>query len=256
MFILGVDVETTGFDDNDEIIEIGIVLFHIEHKRIYSSYSKIYKAQHTWSEDAEKCHKISRDMTNLMDIIDNDNDPFEIVSGHLAKYIVAHNAEHDYKFLSKKWESFKSRPWICTCKDLPHNKLIDGVTSLKLGHLCVDYSINIGSWHQALSDAEACARIASRHNLDNAYMERKLRSYMLCVSTHKFVKNIKDILKNSPSCLDDGIYYKWNNDNAPPKTWSKLLKKDDLVREILYIKSQLNDNMKCDVIQVENSILP
>lgn len=220
MIILAVDVETTSLDSQTgEIVEMGCVLFDIESQRVISVFGKVYKVE-KWGEEAALCHKIPLEISNFMPLIGTDLiDPWDAVSGDLAKYVVAHNAEHDHGFVTKVWPKFLSRPWLCSQKDLIHKDIVPGVSSKKLGHLCMDYQIRMGSWHQAVADAEACARISALHDLDKAY-ERKLEPKYRFVAYGDWIEDVRDVMGEAPSVVKDGKRYRWNTEDAP-RAWSK-----------------------------------
>ena len=222
MIIIGVDVETTGLDkEKDQVVELGVVLYDTELGRVISSFGKIYKAE-VWGEEAALCHQIPKATSDSMPLIGSEDiDPWEVVSGDMAKYVVAHNASHDYAFVTKIWPSFLKRPWLCTKEGIPHkDKVLFGrVASTRLGHLCVDYHITMGSWHQAVADAEACAKLAGEHDLDAAY-EWKLTPKFRFTAYGPFIKDVGELMKETPSVLENGRRYRWNTDEAP-KAWSK-----------------------------------
>ena len=232
MYIIGLDVETTGLDAEDEIVEMGAVLYCTITKRNIASFGKIYKVE-KWSDEAQECHKIDRSISNLMEFAKDSIDPWDLLSGDLAKYVVAHNAAHDYKFVTKVWPSFKKKPWLCTVEDLPHRQVIHA-TSKRLAHLCADYQIMFTNWHQALADAEACAKIAGLHDLDEAYNFKMTPKYKL-ICRGDFIKDIKNHLADCPSTVFDGRKYVWDSEN---KYWHRDgLLKTQLVDDIKHIKN-------------------
>lgn len=220
MLILGVDAETTGVEDSHEIIEVGAVLYDTVTQRVLSSYGRIYKVDH-WTEEAYRCHHISKELCERMPSIHSElakeYDPFDLVSGDMAEYIIAHKADHDHPKFTKIWPSFLKKPWLCSAKDLIHTDFIDRVASMRLAHLCVDYKIPTGSWHQAVADAEACARIAGLHDLHKAH-ERKMAPKFDLIASGGYVDGIKEPLKSAPSVLLDKRYYQWDSEN---RHWHK-----------------------------------
>lgn len=251
MLIVAVDIETTGLDSKqDQIVELGAVLFDTKTGRILSAFDKIYQVE-TWGEEAAKCHRIPREMSNLMPLIGSESfDPWTIISGNLAKYVVAHNAPHDHAFVTKTWPSFKNKPWICTHRDLIHHEIIGKISSHRLGHLCVDYQITMGTWHQALADAEACARIAAFHDLDKAY-ERKITPKYRLIAYGEYLDDIRDVMGNAPSVLKDGQRYRWNQEEAP-RAWMK----DGLTIEELEVDAKYLKEVTKNKWKFEGKSLP
>jgi len=251
MIIIGVDVETTGLEgDEHQIVEMGVVLYCTDTERVLSSFGKIYKVDE-WGEEAAKCHQIPRETSNLMPHIDEDvSDPWDVISGDLAKYIIAHNAPHDYPKVTKRWPKFTRRPWLCSQRDLAHSDLLTRrVSSYRLGHLAVDYGIILMDWHQAVADAKLCAMIASKHDLDSAYKHKLEPKYKL-ICNGSFINNIKESLRESPSVIKSGGYYRWDGDT---KSWYKEgLTSADVEKDAAYIKKITNGRWKFDLEELPN----
>lgn len=244
MIIIGVDVETTGLDSNqDQVVELGAVLFDTQLNRVLASFSKIYKTE-VWSEEAFKCHQIPQTISSIMPPIGSETiDPWEVISGDLATYVVAHKADHDHPFITKIWPSFLKKPWICTQEGLIHKDKIDRISSMRLAHLCVDYHIPMGSWHQAVADAEACARLASKHDLDAAY-QRKITPKFRLITYGEYLENIRDVMGEAPSVLKDGKKYLWNQEEAP-RAWMKNdLTIEDIEVDARYLKEVTSGKWK------------
>lgn len=220
MLIVGVDVETTSLDsETGEIVEVGCVLYDTVSERVIAVFGKVYKVNE-WGVEAAECHQIPKEISEAMPIIQTDGiDPWDAVSGDLAKYVVAHNAGHDHSFVTKVWPSFLKKPWLCTQRDLKHTDILKKVTSKRLAHLCVDYHISMGSWHQAVADAEACARLAGKHDLDAVYAWKELPKFRF-ITYGPYIEDFKDVMAEAPSVLLDGRKYYWNTEGAP-KAWSK-----------------------------------
>jgi DNA polymerase III subunit epsilon len=241
MIILGLDLETNGLSEDDheiEIVEFGGVLLHIESKMIISSFGHVYQVN-TWSEKAELVHKIPKAISDLCPRPLSSINPWSALSGHLADFVVAHNALHDHPLVTKTWPEFLQKPWLCTQRDLDHNKILPrGVYSKRLAHLCVDYEIRMDNWHRAQADAEACARIAAFHDLKAALQYKNLPKFRLITWGDQRVDkvNINEKLREAPSIEIDGRRYKWNDDKYP-KAWVKEdLLEDHIILDAKYIK--------------------
>jgi len=257
MIIIGVDAETNGFknekdeydEERSELCEIGACLFHVESKTVLAQFGKIYRI-HNWGEEAAEVHQIPKELSDLMPYVppQEEENPFKLISGNMARFVVAHNAPHDYPYFAKLWPDFLSIPWLCTQRDLPHNdKLRRPAYSKRLGHLCVDYGIQFSGWHRALVDAEACARIASFHDLEAAY-EEKLKSKFRLVTYGEFIKDInKETMSQIPSVLEDDRRYRWNT-NECPRAWSKdYLPEEFIEPDVRYIKEITGDRWKFEI---------
>lgn len=237
MLIVGVDVETNGLDSAEhEVIEFGGVLFCTIAKRVLATFGKIYKVE-KWCGEAEKCHRITREMSDLMPTFQDDGIiPSKALSIHLAEFVVAHNAGHDHPFVTKLDPGFLKVPWICTQRDLKHEDKIDRVSSRRLAHLCVDYHLPMGSWHQAVADAEACARIAGEHDLKAAYKWKITPKFRLLAYGPYLAHVGKDAMNQCPSVLAGGQKYRWNTDEYPRAWMGQDLTEEFVAKDAKYIK--------------------
>ncbi|MHA2231319.1 MAG: 3'-5' exonuclease [Candidatus Hodarchaeales archaeon] len=243
LIILGLDLETNGIGETDfeiEIVEFGGVLFHVESKTVLASFGKIYTINH-WSDEAAECHHIPKELSDLMPIvpIQDQENPYRILSGDLADIVVAHNAPHDHPHVVKHWPDFLQKPWLCTQRDLNHNAVLPRKAySKRLGHLCVDYGIKLDNWHRALVDAEACARIAGFHDLKAALEYKNLPKFRLITWGDQRVGkvSVNEKLREAPTNELTGTKYRWNTDEYP-KAWVKEgLLEEHVILDAKYIK--------------------
>lgn len=241
MIILGLDLETNGLSSDEheiEVVEFGGVLFHVESKTVIASFGKVYKVD-VWSDDAYQVHKIPKDISDLGVFAKDDIDPWQALSGWKSDIIVAHNAPHDHPLVTTLWPEFLSKPWLCTQRDLDHNKVLPRKAySKRLAHLCVDYEIKIDNWHRAQADAEACARIAAFHDLEEALAYKNLPKYrFIAWGDQRIGKiNVNEKLREAPSVEADGHRYKWNVEGYP-KSWIKEgLLKEHVILDAKYLK--------------------
>lgn len=164
MIIVGNDTETTGVDTEvDEPIEVGLVVYDTDLGQFLALHSDLYQSS-KWSDEAEAVHHISKPAMEQGFGIDHN--PWDLIKHYKPTVVVAHNAEFDKAIMTKRWPEFGKLPWICTKRDLPHEKVIKHVSSTKLQHLAVDYSINPGTAHRALFDAMTCCMMAAKHDLE------------------------------------------------------------------------------------------
>jgi DNA polymerase III epsilon subunit-like protein len=202
-----------------------------------------------WGVEAAKIHGISKELSDMMPL-DPPVDPWEIMRGDMADYVVAHNAEHDHPLITTRWSSFLRKPWLCTRADIIHSDAVglDGqkllhrqVGSTRLGHLCVDYGINLTGWHRALADAEACARIAACHDLAAALKRKNEPKYKL-LTFGKYIDNAKEILQEAPSVKRNGKRYQWDSNK---KSWAKEgLTEQEVIEDGAYIEQVTKNRWK------------
>jgi DNA polymerase III alpha subunit (gram-positive type) len=236
MIIAGLDVETTGVNEDDEVVEVGAVVMDTNGTIIYT-YSEIFKTNR-WSVEAEKIHGISRDISNI-GRAHSDIDLFNNVMRFSPFVVVAHNANYDRSMIIKYWNDFDSVQWLCTKDDLPHNDLIK-VSSLRLGHLASDYGIINNYQHRALFDAITACQIAIKHDLQSIVDD--LSSSVERVSVTYFGKpdfssdefnKVKDFLKKNGFSWDKE---KWYKNKVSGNVVDKLLKISKVSNWIVTVK--------------------
>lgn len=162
MRILSLDVEATGLEEDSEIVELGLVVMETTNHMIMAMHADLYRTK-SWTDEAEAVHHIDRASADQGLI---DYNPWQLVAPYKPVVVVAHNAEYDKRLVVPRWPEFGLLPWICTHRDLPHERFINKVSSNRLQHLAVDYEIEAGRRHRALFDAILCAEIAAKHDLD------------------------------------------------------------------------------------------
>lgn len=168
MKIVGVDVETTGLDpDKDEIVEFAMVCYDGDIE--LGCYSTILQTNY-WED---QCHGISQELSSRGAKTIN---PWPLLREWNPRYILAHKVSFDYEFITRRWPELTKIPWLCTKFDLPHRDEIR-MTSSRLMHLGIDYGFQVDGWHRALTDARMVCKIATKHDLDQAYERSRQQRY-------------------------------------------------------------------------------
>jgi len=109
--ILILDTETTGLDPKKETtIEIGVILYNIEHKAVLQCLSTLLPCT---ANPVEHINKISVASTNLNYHKDSAIALFKNMVAS-AQAIVAHNAPFDKGFIDELFKDEIKLPWICT----------------------------------------------------------------------------------------------------------------------------------------------
>lgn len=169
--ILIVDTETTGLDpDVDLVLEVGAVLWSVEHKTTMVAYSSLVKR--ITGNPAFAVNGIPEGALPL-------GAPFECALADVeelaarADAIVAHNAEFDRAFLPTLTAHM---PWICTKSDVKWPRAEQGAS---LVATVLAHGLGVASAHRALTDCRLIVRLLERcHELGhdvNAMLERGLR---------------------------------------------------------------------------------
>lgn len=219
--ILGLDIETTGLDHSeDEIIELGLVVYDVDRQQTVSSASFFFETN-KWDDELEDIYSFPREYSKNGIPLKSDFNPFSIIQ-HDVYCICSHNADFDKPFVISRWPDFDKISWLCTHRDLDHSSMLRRFSSERVAHLAVDYGIPVYDWHRALSDAELCARIAAKHDVVKAMARKSSQQYMLQVTGY-FNTNYQRDLSLA------GFRY-----SPEIKTWEKY----DLIQEELdfYVK--------------------
>lgn len=153
--LLFIDTETTGLSpETDRLLEVGAVLWSVEHRCILSTWSDLIDGD---GNAAEAINRIPPSALSYGDALGN-------VLANLAAYerradgVVAQRAEFDRGFLEAA--GFKTRaPWICSKFDIewPRSKVGDGLVSTALAH-----GVGVVSAHRAITDCLILARLFER----------------------------------------------------------------------------------------------
>jgi DNA polymerase III subunit epsilon len=144
--ILIFDTETTGIDPKkDKAIELGAVLWNIEHRSIVECYSCLANADENAAEVAN-CIPVGmlRDAQNISVALEQ----LKRLAG-MADAVVAHNCAFDRAFVAI------DLPWICTIEDIiwPRPSVSKSLTNLALAH-----GVAVVSAHRAIHDCLLLAR--------------------------------------------------------------------------------------------------
>lgn len=156
-----VDVETTGLDSSDEIIEIGLVLFKYEVEsgrltELVDQYSDLREPSVRCSAEAFEVHGISPAMTKGKRL----DEPRINTLFARAALIIAHNAAFDRRFVAKHFPTIPQRPWMCTMRDI--NWDYEACNSKRLDAIAEHYGIRRERQHRAIDDAKVLLSVLRR----------------------------------------------------------------------------------------------
>lgn len=155
--ILILDTETTGLDSSkDSVIEVGCILFDVEHATPLVSYSTLLPAA---DNPAEPINRIPA--AALREIGSAQGDPWAAVAALAAKAsaFVAHHAEFDRRFVPAQVRDLL--PWICSKDDLVWPRST-GTSRPSLVALALAHDLGVAHAHRALADCELISRLLMR----------------------------------------------------------------------------------------------
>ncbi len=212
--VLILDTETTGLDENnDEVVEIGCILFNVPLKSVVSQLSFLLPVK---NNAAEFINGISVDVSNV-------KQPWEEAIQFFLKliescdFIVAHNAAFDKKWFGKGKLPSLDKKWICSLDDINWSfkkniKSRPSVTDLALG-----FNIPVWNLHRALSDCYYISEVFKR--IDN------LEDILLKATVPKFL--YKAIVSYEDRSLAKNAGFRWNN--PVHGAWTRKLSEDEAI---------------------------
>ena len=169
MLLLGVDLETTGLDtQNDDIIEVGAVVWDTERKAPVKMYSNLVKTNIPLKNEIVELTGIHEaDISNWGVSLEEAISSFFEISKK-CQYIVAHNGkEFDKKFFDRAFKSFPQYQvnlnWIDTMTDLPYPS---SIKTRKLTHLASDHNFLNPFSHRSLFDVLTMMKVFSNYPID------------------------------------------------------------------------------------------
>lgn len=158
--LLIVDVETTGLDrERDRVIELGCILWSVEHRTSIEVYSRLLDAP---ENPAEAVNGIPGGLLATLK-----REP--VFDGFIemaldADVIVAHQADFDRAFVmralggipEREWPMAVVAPWICTREDMswPRTGAGESLIATALAH-----GVTVVSAHRAINDCQLLARL-------------------------------------------------------------------------------------------------
>ena len=157
---LVVDIETTGFSNQDEIIELGMVAF--EYSR---ATGQIFDVIEEYGSFREPERSIPQSATNHHGITFGDVEGHELdmETCHRlidkADVLIAHNNSFDRRFLSKLFPKVLDKRWLCSMNDV--NWKARGHDTKALQALLEDLEIPAPVAHRALDDAHSTLQLIS-----------------------------------------------------------------------------------------------
>lgn len=241
MLVLGLDLETTGFDTSkDKVTEVGAVLWDVEHRRPVKMLSELLN----WPEGTYG-HPLSDEVKRVTGIDDAllstyGVPPISVFSSldsmaSFADYVVAHNGNSFDKPMlmnnmirdeNLELPTVLRKPWLDTRLDLPFALEPD---SRKLKHLALDAGFINPFAHRALFDVLTMLRVMSQFKFDDVVAYSKIPTLVIRAMVGFENKEKAKAQKFSWEKLGDKTF---------PKQWVKQIKEDKFEPE----------TAKCDFI--------
>ncbi|MDD2516113.1 MAG: helicase C-terminal domain-containing protein [Candidatus Gracilibacteria bacterium] len=152
MYLVSIDLETTGLDPKfDGIIEIGMVKYDFEKKKIFEKFTSLINPGMIISEEINIITGITNKDLESAPFFSEIKDKIESFVGE-DDIIIGHNVDFDLGFLREYKVDYLKTQVLDTFKLA--QILFFKEKSLNLGFLCDRLGINFPNAHRALADAE------------------------------------------------------------------------------------------------------
>lgn len=159
--VLIVDLETTGLDRvNDHVIEIGYVLWSVEHRTMFEVYSGLLPCAQNPAEAVNGIPSRALDDASRMD------ESWAMFSGAAAHAdaIVAHQADFDRDFCRGASGDYaedvravcEEKPWICTREDVTWPRAATGTSLIAVA---LAHGVAVVAPHRAVNDCLTMVRL-------------------------------------------------------------------------------------------------
>lgn len=211
--ILVVDTETNGLSPEEHsVIEIGYVLWSVEHRTMLEVYSGLLEAS---ENEVESVNGIPAAVLK-----GHDDFAWEMVAGAAARAdaIVAHNAEFDKKFVlahgvDAAWA--KKLVWICTIEDFEWPK----ESAKNLSAIALAHGVGLVAAHRAVNDCLTLARLFERLDDVDLRLQRALEQASKPKS--KYISLAPFVRKDEVKAAG----FRWQPDE---KIWTRTMADDDV----------------------------
>ena len=213
MYLLGIDLETTGIDPaSSDITEIGYMVWDTNLSCPVKFGSHLIKIDHPIPAEIKKLTGINDDYLSKFGV---DLKQAIIPLASLAEscdFLVGHNAiEFDRKYLSRAYKKysidFPKKYWIDTMIDLPYS---DSIRTRKLDYLAIEHKIPIVISHRAVFDLWTTMQILKKYNIEEI-IERAKTGFIKLIAKVSYEERTKASTQG----------FKWDSKN---KIWFKILR--------------------------------
>jgi len=233
---LYLDVETTGLDVGDPIIELGAVLFE------YHETGRVLRVLEEFDEFEDPGRPLPPGIVQLTGITDpmvagrriDDSKVARLATG--ADLVIAHNAGFDRPIVEKRFPLFRALPWACSVVDVDWQRA--GMRTRKLEYLAMTRGFFFDS-HRAINDC-----IAGVELLADALIADDDETALASLLANSGRESVRLWAENSPfetKGLLKERRYRWN---AASKLWWRDLAGDEHDAELQWLESSVYQRMR------------
>lgn len=221
MYVLGLDLETTGLDvEKDEIIEIGVVVWHVEERRPCLCFNALLRPTIALPPIITELTGITEDYLRQFSM--ETKSAYNALNMLMGKcdYVVAHNGtnfDKPFYTLGSNLAVGKviDKPWIDTNCDIPY---ASEIKTRKLSHLAAEHKFINPFPHRAITDILTMLQILSQYDINDILKYQKAPN--IWIEAMVTYDNRNDASR---------MGYHWNGKS---KKWEKTIKDFLLQNEI------------------------
>lgn len=232
---VALDTETTGREDSDKIIELGMVSFAYDKTSgevigVLGTFNALEDPGMPISPEASAVNNITDEMVAGKSI----DDAAVISFVEMADFVVAHNAGFDRRYCEARFPIFKNKIWACSWKQVdwaafgsPSGKLEQIASSQGFYYDAHRAEMDCFALIQVLTHRDAEGNTALRQMLENS----KRESVRIWAVNSPFAS--KDALKARGYRWSDGLK------NNSEKAWFTEIFRDELDAELDFLKAEV-----------------
>lgn len=224
---LYLDVETTGLEPTDKIIELALVAFE------FDEAGNIYRVLDEFDEFEDPGRPISREITDLTGITEHDVRGKRIAEDRVsslvapADLIIAHNASFDRPYVEARLPMFESKPWACSVLDIEWRR--HGFSGRNLEYLAMKRGF-VFEGHRAINDCLAGVEL-----LAMPLPEERGPPALAGLLANSARSSVRLWAEGSPFDSKDRLKSKAYRWNAVAKTWWRDLPAEEFDDELLWL---------------------
>ncbi len=231
---LVLDTETTGCEDHDKIVELGMISFAYNRQtgQIYHALDRFNALEDPGmpiSPEASAVNGITDDMVKGHRI---DDDAVQSMVGSVD-FVIAHNAGFDRPYCERRFSFFKAKKWACSYSQMDWAAV--GVESSKLEYI----AYRLGFFYDAHRAENDCLALLNALRLPLLCLNGTNAMALVLERMAKETRRIwatgapfdaKDILKARG--------YRWSDGTKPDteKAWNFEVVADELEAELAWLK--------------------
>ncbi len=173
-----IDVETTGLNPaSDEVVEFAICLFEFkrdsgEITNVIDQYIGLREPVKPIPSEVVKIHGITHEVVKGKRL---DKAVIEAMVQR-AEFLISHNAQFDYGFVSRLFDFCCNKPWLCSMRGIDWRS--KGFSSMALQKLLRDHGIKVDKAHRAEHDVRAAIELLSKSDSNGRIYFSELLKYV------------------------------------------------------------------------------